>query len=147
MYLTNDSINLADWLNICIVIVMDIYWSYKNLVFWAGIVWHRISANQVVRDFKLEKLNNYMMYQVDFLLLLKLQKISYYFELWQKILLVSQFAEFFYFCLVWLVNLNYGYPLSHCTFLLFYFNLIAGRFFIFLLLCCLFVLMWKCIYF
>ena len=41
-----------------------------------------------------------MRYQVDFLLSLKLQKISYYFGLCQKILLGNQFAGFFTFDLV-----------------------------------------------
>ena len=36
-----------------------------------------------------------MMYQVDFLLPLKVQKILYYFGLCWKILLVNQFAGFF----------------------------------------------------
>ena len=119
VYLTNDLMNLADWLNIYILIVMDIYWSYKNLLFWTGIVWHRISANQVVRGFKLEKLKIYMMYQVDFLLLLKLQKISYYFELCQKILLANQFSKFFYFNLFDLLILITG---IHCHIAHFYFS-------------------------
>ena len=54
----------------------------------------RLSANQIVRCFKLK---NYMRYQVDFLLPLKLQKISYYFGLCWKIILLNQFAEFFTF--------------------------------------------------
>ena len=55
--------NWADWLNICILRVMDIHWSYQNLLFWAGIVWHRLSANQIVRCFKLKKPRKYMRYQ------------------------------------------------------------------------------------
>ena len=40
MYLKNDVKNWADWFNdICILRVMDIHWSYNNLLFWAGIVW------------------------------------------------------------------------------------------------------------
>ena len=38
-----------------------------------------------------------MRYQVDFLLPLKLQKISYYFGLCRKMLLANQFALFFTF--------------------------------------------------
>ena len=38
-----------------------------------------------------------MRYQVDFLLPLKLQKTSYYFGLYRKILLANQFAGFFTF--------------------------------------------------
>ena len=112
MYLTNDLMNWTDWLNeICILRVTDIRWSYQNLLFWTGIVWHRLSANQIVRCFKLKKLN-YMRYQVDFLLPLKVQKISYYFRLCWKILLVNQFAGFFTFDLFDLLILI---PLLHCT--------------------------------
>ena len=95
MYLTNDLINWADWLNICTLRVMDIHWSYQNLLFLAGIVWHRLSANQIVRCVKLKKLRNYMRYQIYFLLPLKLQKISSCFGLCRKILLANQFAGFF----------------------------------------------------
>ena len=90
--------NWGDWLNdTCILRVMNILWSYQNWLFWTGIVWHRLSANQIVRCFKIKKLKNYMRYQVDFLLSLKLQKISYYFGLCRKILLANQFAGFFTF--------------------------------------------------
>ena len=112
MYLTNDLMNWANWLNdICVLRVMDIHWSYQNLLFWAGIVWHRLSANQIVRCFKLKKLKNYMRYQVDFLLPLKLQKISYYFGLCWKVLLANQFAGFFTFNLFDLLILI---PEVHC---------------------------------
>ena len=75
------------------------------------IVWHRLSANQIVRCFKLKKRKNYMRYQVDFLLSLKLQKISYYFGLCWKILLANQFAGFFTFDLFDLLILIPG---VHC---------------------------------
>ena len=118
MYLTNDMMNWADWLNdICILRVMDIHWSYQNLLFWAGIVWHRLSANQIVRCFKLKKLKNNMMYQVDFLLLLKLQKISNCFGLSRKIVLVNQFPGFFTFDLF---NLLILIPGVHCCIVLVY---------------------------
>ena len=81
----------------------------------AGIFWHRLSTNQIVRCFKLKKLQSYMRYQIDFLLPLKLQKISCYFGLCSKILLANHFTEFLNFWLVWLVNLNTGVPLLHCT--------------------------------
>ena len=119
MYLTNDLMNWADWLNdICILRVMDIHWSYQNLLFWAGIVWHRLSANQIGRCFKLKKLKNYMRYQVDFFLPLKLQKISYYFGLCRKILLANQFAGFFTFDLFDLLILILE---GHCYIVLVYF--------------------------
>ena len=52
-----------------------------------------------------------MRYQVDFLLPLKLQKISYYFGLCWKILLANQFAGFFTFDLFDLLILILG---IHC---------------------------------
>ena len=52
-----------------------------------------------------------MRYQVDFLLPLKLQKISYYFGLCQKILLANQFAGVFTFDLCDLLILTPG---LHC---------------------------------
>ena len=82
---------------------------------WTGIFWHRLSTNQIARCFKLEKFKSYMRYQVDFLLPLKLQKISCYFGLCRKILLANQFCRIFYFWLVWYVILNTGGPLLHCT--------------------------------
>ena len=114
MYLRNDLIKWADWLNdICILRVlraMDIHWSYQNLLFQADIVWYRLSANQIVRCFKIKKLKRYMRYQVDFLLPLKLQKI-YYFGLCRKILLANQFAGFFTFDLCDVLILILG---VHC---------------------------------
>ena len=66
-----------------------------------------------------------MRYQADFLLPLKLQKISYYFGLYQKILLANQFTEVFiywgsiatlYLILLNLVyNENLFYLLCFCT--------------------------------
>ena len=53
-------------------ILLDIHWSYKIVLFQAGIVRHRLSARQIVRSFKLKKLENYMRYQIKFLLPLKL---------------------------------------------------------------------------
>ena len=65
-----------------ICILLDIHCSYKSMLFWVGIVRHRLSANQIVRCFKPKKLEKYMRYQVEFLLPLKQQKISCYFGLW-----------------------------------------------------------------
>ena len=123
MYLTIDLMNWADWLNnICIVRVMDIHWSYQKLLFWAGIIWHRLSANHIVRCFKLKKLKNYVRCQVDFLLPLKLQKISYYFGLCWKVLLANSFAGFFTFDLFDLLILILG---GHCYIVLFYIHFLT----------------------
>ena len=78
-----------------------------------------LSANQIVRCFKLKKLENYMRYQVDFLLPLKLQKI-YYYGLCRKILLANQFAGFFTFELFDFLILILGGPLLHCTCLIWF---------------------------
>ena len=61
-------------MHVFICILLNIHRSYKNMLFWAGIVKHRFSANQTVGWFKLKKLENYMKFQVDVLLPLKLQK-------------------------------------------------------------------------
>ena len=83
----------------------------KICYFWAGIVWHRLSANQIVRCFKFEKLKNHMSYQVDFLLPLKLKKKSYYFGLCWKILLGNHCAGYFTFDLF---DLLIFIPGVHC---------------------------------
>ena len=115
--------DFIDFLHVVICILLNIHWSYQNLLFWAGIVRHRLSANQIVRCFKLRKLKNYMRYQVDFLLPLKLQKISYYFGLCWKLLLANQFAGFFTFDLFDLIILILEF---HCYIVLvayFYHNI------------------------
>ena len=96
-------------------ILLDIHWSYKIVLFQAGIVRHRLSARQIVRSFKLKKLENYMRYQIEFLLPLKLQNISYYFRLWSQNTFDQLVCRIFYFWLIWLVNLKTGDPLLHCT--------------------------------
>ena len=78
---------------------------------WAGIFWHRLSTNQIVRCFKLKNLKSYLRCHVDFLLPLKLQKISCYFGLCRKILLANQFAGFFTFDLFDMLILI---PRLHC---------------------------------
>ena len=101
--------------NFSVLKAMDINWSYQALLFWAGVFWDRLSTSQTVRCFKLKKLKRYMSYQVDFLLPLKLQKLSCYFGLSRRILLANQFAGFFTLRRVWLVNFNNGGSLLHCT--------------------------------
>ena len=86
------------------------------MLFWVGmsdIDSQPITLSDVLN---LKKLENYMRYQVDFLLLVKLRKICY-FGLWSQKTLGQSVFRIFYFWLVWLVNLNTGGPLLHCTFL------------------------------
>ena len=85
------------------------HWSYKNMLFQAGIVMHRLSANYIVRCFKLKNLESYTRYQVDFLPPLKL------FGLWSQNTVGQLDLRIFYFWHVWLVNLNTMGSLLHCT--------------------------------
>ena len=48
--------DFVNFLHVVICILLDIHWSYQNLLFWAGIVRHRLLANQIVRWSKLKKL-------------------------------------------------------------------------------------------
>ena len=62
----------------------DIYAVYAwkiSMLFWAGIVRHSLSANQIVRCFKLKNLKKDIRYQVNFLLPLKLEETLCYFAL------------------------------------------------------------------
>ena len=106
-YLWKGLSDFVDLLHVVICILLDIRWSYQNLLFWAGIVWYRLSANQTVRCFILK---NYMRYQVDFLVPLKLQKVCY-FGLFHKVLLANQFAGFLTFdlfdLLILILRLHY----------------------------------------
>ena len=61
-YLWEELSDFVDFLHAVICIFLDICWNYKNMLFWIG------SACQIVRCFKLKKLENYMSYQVNFLL-------------------------------------------------------------------------------
>ena len=107
-YLWKWSCDFVDFLLVVICILLDIHWNYKNMLFWAGIVRHSHSVNQIVKCFKLKKLKKDMMYQVDFLLPLKLEEILCYDP---KILLVNQFAGYFSFGLFDLLNVIPG---VHC---------------------------------
>ena len=96
-YLWKRSSDFVDFLQVVVCLLLDIHCSYKNMLFWAGIVRHSLSANQTVRCFKLKKLKNDMRYQVDFLLPLKLQEISCYFRLWPQNTLGQSVCRIFYF--------------------------------------------------
>ena len=110
-YLWKGSCDFVDFLQVVICILLDIHWSYKNMLFWAGIVRHSLSANQIVRCFKLKNLKNNLRYQVDFLLPLKLEKILCYFGLWPQNTLSESVCGIFTFDLFDLLNLIPG---VHC---------------------------------
>ena len=42
------------FLQVVICILLDIHWSYKNMLFWAGIVRHSLSSSQIAR-YKVQK--------------------------------------------------------------------------------------------
>ena len=50
----------------------------ESMLFWAGIVRHRLSANQIVRCFKLKKIKKDIRCQVNFLHPLKLEETCYF---------------------------------------------------------------------
>ena len=88
------------------------------MLFWAGIVRHSLSTNQIVR---------YDVSSWFFFLPLKLKEILCYLCYYPKILLANQFAEYFTFGLFNLFNLIPG---SIARLYLFYFfseNLTEGR--------------------
>ena len=78
-YLWKEFGDLVDFLHVVIcILLVDTQWSYKNMLFWAGIVMHRLSADQIVICFKLKNLENCITYYVEFLFPLKLQMICYF---------------------------------------------------------------------
>ena len=114
-YVSKGLKDLVDILQVVIWILLDIHLSYKNMLFWAGIVRHSLSTNQIIRCFKLKNFEKDMRYQVDFLFPLNLEEISCYFGLWPQNSLGRSVHRNFYFWLVLLVKLNTGDPLLHYT--------------------------------
>ena len=53
-YLWKGFNDFVDFLHVVIGILLDIHWSYKNLLLWVGTVRRRLSVNQIVRGFKLQ---------------------------------------------------------------------------------------------
>ena len=114
-YLWKGCSDFVDFLQVVICILLDIHWSYKNMLFWVGIVRHSFSAIKIVRCCKLKKLKKDMRYWVYFLLPWKLEEILCYFGLWPQNTLGQSVCRIFYFWLVWLVKRNTGGSLLHCT--------------------------------
>ena len=48
-YLWKGCSDFVDFLQVVICILLDIHWSFKNMLFWACIVRHSLSTNQIVR--------------------------------------------------------------------------------------------------
>ena len=53
-YLWKGLSDFVDFLQV-ICILLDIHWSYKNILVWLGTVRHSHSANEIFRCFKLQK--------------------------------------------------------------------------------------------
>ena len=96
-----------------ICILLDIlWWIYQNILFWAGTIRHRPSANQIVRCFKIKKL-----YEVSSWFFASIEATKNIILFWVMLenTLGQSVCRIFYFWLVWLVNLNTGGSLLHCT--------------------------------
>ena len=96
-YLWKGFSDFIDFLHVVIWILLDILWSYKNMLFWVGSVSHTLSSNRIVRGFKLKNLENYIRHQIHFLLPLKLRKHHAVLGYDPKKLLINQLAEYFTF--------------------------------------------------
>ena len=95
--------------------VMWFCWFFESSYLGWNCQVYNLSANQIVRCFKLKKLKKNMRYQVDFLLPLKLEEILCYFGWWPQNTLGQSVCRIFDFWLVWLVKLNTTGPLLQCT--------------------------------
>ena len=113
-YLWKGSCNFVDFLQAVICILLDIHWSYKNMLFWAGIVRHRLSANQIVRYFKLK---TWKLYEVSSWFFASIEATKNIILFWVMLenTLGQSLCRIFHFWLVWLVKLNTRGPLLHCT--------------------------------
>lgn len=116
--------DFADFLHVVFCILLDINWSYKNMLLWVAIARSRLSTNQILKCFKQEKLENYMRCHVDFLLLLELQKNHAFWGYDPKKLLADLFTGFFTFELFDLLILIPG---IHCCIVLVFFYLFTNE--------------------
>ena len=116
--------DFVDFLHAVTCILLDIHWSYKNMLLWVAIARSRLSTNQILKCFKQEKLENYMRCHVDFLLLLELQKNHAFWGYDPKKLLADLFTGFFTFELFDLLILIPG---IHCCIVLVFFCLFTNE--------------------
>ena len=111
-YLWKAFSDFVDFLHVVIRILLDILWSYKNMLFWVDSVSHTLLSNGIVRCFKLKKLENYIRLQIHFLLPLKLRKHNAVLGYGPKKSLDQSVCRISYF---WIVNLSTEGPLLHST--------------------------------
>ena len=111
-YLWKGLNDFVDFLLVVIYILLDIHWNYKNMLFWAGVVRHSHSVNQIVKCFKLKKLKKDMSIKLIFCFHWNQKKYYAILVYDPKILLVNQFAGYFSFGLFDLLNIIPG---VHCN--------------------------------
>ena len=92
-------------------ILSDIHWSYRNLLFWASIVRHGLSDNQIVRCFEFKNLKTIWGIKLIFCFHWSYKKYHAILGYDPKILFANHFAGFFTFDLFDLLILIPGF---HC---------------------------------
>ena len=100
--------DFVDFSQVVVWVLLNIHGSYKSMLFWTGIVRHSLSANQIVRCFKLKK--NRTRYEVSKLIFCFhwSQKKYAILRYDRKILLANPFVGPFSFDLFSLLNLIPG---------------------------------------
>ena len=114
MYLTNDLMNWAVLNDICILRVMDIHWSYQNLLFGlplSGIGSKPIRLSDVLN---LKNLKTIWGIKLIFASIKGTKNVILFWVMLDNILGQSVYRIFF-FWLVWIFNLNIGDPLLRCN--------------------------------
>ena len=111
-YLWEELTDFVNFWNVVICILLDIHWirypSYKNMLYKKKF---SISDCQC---FKLKKLENSIEVSSSFFASIEATKI-FYFGLWPQNILGQSVCTIFDFWHAWLINLNTGSLLLHCT--------------------------------
>ena len=107
-YRWKGSCDFVDFLQVVICILLDVHWSYKNILFWTGILRHSLWANQIIRCFNLK--NSKRIWDIKWIFCFHWNVKKYFAILGydRKILLANQFSGYFTFGLFNLLNLILG---------------------------------------
>ena len=87
--------------------------SYKNMLFWVGIVWHRLLAFILSDVLNLKKLKK--IYEVSSWFFGSIEAIMLFWGMTPKCSWQISLQDFFTFDFFWLANLNTRGLLLHCT--------------------------------
>ena len=113
--------DFVNFLDVVVCILLDIYWSYKNMLFWVGIVRYRLSANQIVWCFlNLKNSKTIWNFKLIFRFYWSYKKYHAILGYDPKILLANQFAGLFIFDLFDLLILILG---VHCCIVLVFWDI------------------------